>query len=222
MTLNGMKEDEMKALREVKMEVTRYEIGDRIKVRFASEAHYATAIFQDRGCMMFLMDECLNEARPMNEGGGIEGGYDASDLRKWLAEKADEIPKKLHKRMIPFKNGDYLGLLSGAAVFGDAEGFKFGGNPIPWFRDKKHRVGFRKNRAESWWLRDVVSAAAFANVDNYGGVYGGSASRSFGVRPAFRISHFATCPNADSHRKRKEAGRSAGAYADQPTLSCGA
>lgn len=179
----------MKALREVKMEVTRYEIGDRTKVRFASEAHYATAIFQNEGCMMFLMDECLNEAWPMNEGGGIEGGYDASDLRKRLAEKADEIPKKLHKRMVPFENGDYLGLLSGAEVFGDAEGFKYRGNPIPWFRDKKHRAGFRKNGAESWWLRDAVPVVDFAYVNYFGDARHYSASNSLGVRSAFKIKN---------------------------------
>lgn len=42
------------------------------------------------------------------------------------------------------------------------------------------------NRA--WfWLRDVVSASNFADVISYGGAYYSSASRAYGVRPAFSI-----------------------------------
>lgn len=40
----------------------------------------------------------------------------------------------------------------------------------------------------SWyWLRDVVTAAAFANVGHYGDAYYRGASSSAGVRPAFSI-----------------------------------
>lgn len=39
----------------------------------------------------------------------------------------------------------------------------------------------------SWWLRDVVSASAFASVDRNGYAGNGNASYSFGVRPAFLI-----------------------------------
>ena len=39
----------------------------------------------------------------------------------------------------------------------------------------------------SWWLRDVVSGAYFANVGSYGDAICRSASDPFGVRPAFGI-----------------------------------
>lgn len=42
------------------------------------------------------------------------------------------------------------------------------------------------NRA-AWWLRDVITAAAFAFVDSYGNADYRNASASFGVRPAFCI-----------------------------------
>lgn len=41
---------------------------------------------------------------------------------------------------------------------------------------------------QSWWLRDVVSAANFASVTNDGVAYNFNASYSLGVRPAFSIS----------------------------------
>ena len=42
------------------------------------------------------------------------------------------------------------------------------------------------NRA-TWWLRDVITAAAFARVDANGGATSSAASSSRGVRPAFCI-----------------------------------
>ena len=38
-----------------------------------------------------------------------------------------------------------------------------------------------------WWLRDVVNAANFANVNGGGGCGHSGASNSVGVRPAFGI-----------------------------------
>ena len=42
------------------------------------------------------------------------------------------------------------------------------------------------NRA-TWWLRDVITAATFARVNDYGGATYNNASYSSGVRPAFCI-----------------------------------
>lgn len=55
---------------------------------------------------------------------------------------------------------------------------------LPLFQHEPSRIC---NRA-TWWLRDVITASYFAIVDNYGGADYGSASNSFGVRPAFCIS----------------------------------
>lgn len=55
---------------------------------------------------------------------------------------------------------------------------------LPLFQHEPSRIC---NRV-TWWLRDVITASGFANVDGAGnaGYYG--ASNSFGVRPAFCIS----------------------------------
>lgn len=55
---------------------------------------------------------------------------------------------------------------------------------LPLFQHEPSRIC---NRA-SWWLRDVISASAFADVDTSGLAASGYASYSFGVRPAFCIS----------------------------------
>lgn len=55
---------------------------------------------------------------------------------------------------------------------------------LPLFQHEPSRIC---NRA-TWWLRDVITASAFALVYCYGYADYGDASLSFGVRPAFCIS----------------------------------
>ena len=55
---------------------------------------------------------------------------------------------------------------------------------LPLFAHEPSRI---INRVE-YWLRDVVTAASFANVDTYGCAHYDRAANSRGVRPAFCIS----------------------------------
>lgn len=55
---------------------------------------------------------------------------------------------------------------------------------LPLFQHEPSRIC---NRA-AWWLRDVITASAFANVGGNGDAYSGDASLSYGVRPVFCIS----------------------------------
>ena len=54
---------------------------------------------------------------------------------------------------------------------------------FPLFALEPSRICNRGN----WWLRDVASSTAFANVNTTGRAYAASASNSIGVRPAFGI-----------------------------------
>ena len=55
---------------------------------------------------------------------------------------------------------------------------------LPLFQHEPSRIGNRNN----WWLRDVITASNFANVNGGGFATYGYASHSCGVRPAFCIS----------------------------------
>lgn len=55
---------------------------------------------------------------------------------------------------------------------------------LPLFQHEPSRICNRNN----WWLRDVITASGFANVNLYGSADYYAASNSFGVRPAFCIS----------------------------------
>lgn len=54
---------------------------------------------------------------------------------------------------------------------------------LPLFALEPSRICNR----DTWWLRDVITAAAFAGVDSYGSASCSGASDSLGVRPAFCI-----------------------------------
>lgn len=54
---------------------------------------------------------------------------------------------------------------------------------LPLFALEPSRICNR----DTWWLRDVITAAHFASVANDGDAYYGTASYSLGVRPAFCI-----------------------------------
>ena len=55
---------------------------------------------------------------------------------------------------------------------------------LPLFQHEPSRICNRNN----WWLRDVITASRFAYVNAIGLADYGTASNSFGVRPAFCIS----------------------------------
>lgn len=55
---------------------------------------------------------------------------------------------------------------------------------LPLFQHEPSRICNRNN----WWLRDVITASNFANVNANGTATCNYASRSYGVRPAFCIS----------------------------------
>ena len=55
---------------------------------------------------------------------------------------------------------------------------------LPLFQHEPSRICNR----ETWWLRDVITASYFANVDGTGDADCSGASNSHGVRPAFCIS----------------------------------
>lgn len=181
----------MKLMREIKVSTDHFEVGDRIKVKLPGEKHTATAIKDEGDEMLFIFDEYLNKAMPMNRDGGTEGGYEESDMREHLREVAETFPEKLKKRMVKFENGDFLRLLTLSEMCGVDADFNECDGQISWMKqDRRHRIASRKGDEYEWgWLRDVVSGASFANVGSYGIANYAGVSNSLGVRPAFRIKY---------------------------------
>lgn len=173
-------------LRERETETDSLQVGDRIKVSFSGEEHYATAIQQEDDVMLFLADDYLDDAMQMNPTDTTVGGWEESELRKRLQDIAENTDIK--DQLIPFENGDLLTLLSAQEMFGLDENYNKCSGQIEWLKDRRHRIAERKGESYEWgWLRSVVSATHFALVNDAGNANGNRASSALGVRPAFMI-----------------------------------
>ena len=177
-------------IREITIHDKELRVGDRIKVKLRNETHWATAYKKKGSVIFFIFNDCLDELRPMNSTNTTEGGYEASELRKYLIELSEQIPEKLKKKMVPDGNGDYLYLLTLREVCGCNEKWEETSGQLDFFKDRRNRVATcKEDEYANWWLRDVVSSTGFAYVghDGYCDYYGASGA-SIGVRPAFAIS----------------------------------
>lgn len=180
----------MKVSRRQKAEVERFEVGDRIKVKLPGAKYTATAVRQENDGMLFVFDQFFDGAMPMNTDGGTEGGYEASDMRKYLQKVAETLPGKIAKLIVPFENGDKLRLLTITEVCGVDANFNECEGQIPYFKDRRHRIASRKGDEYEWmWTATAVSAAYFALVYDNGGARYLGAGDARGVRPAFKISN---------------------------------
>lgn len=171
---------------------TEIQTGDQIRV-----GHYtATCQTVTPKGALFLLDQYLDEAYPMNRKNTNKGGYEESDLRETLRSKETlDLFDDWGDRMVPFDNGDLLRIPFFGEIFGqeDAEYSEPDGcEQWELMKDRKSRIAFRQNCWEWGWLQNKRkgSAASFCYVSGHGIGYakGWHASNSLGVRPAFLIN----------------------------------
>lgn len=176
--------------RRVAMHADEIKKGDRIKFKLNGSKYSATAVKVSNDRALFVFDQFLDEAMPMNENGSTEGGYEESDMRRYLQKLSEKFPEELKEHMAPFENGDHLRLLSLPEVCGLDDNFDKCSGQIPYFKDRRHRIAERKGEPYEWmWTSTVVSAASFASVHGSGSATSYGAGYALGVRPAFMISN---------------------------------
>ncbi|MDO5540801.1 MAG: DUF6273 domain-containing protein [Eubacteriales bacterium] len=165
-------------------------VGDQITIplkgfgTFLATAHKVT----DNGAM-FIFDEYVAK-RPMNEKNTNHGGFEESDLKRWMDTELfgsfpDWIKSRIYGLTIPT-----VGEIIGWGDNWDKEHFeKDFDQQLPLMKECKNRSAYFKNKLEWGWLRNAVkqeySSAGFAVVSNFGVAYYGGASFSGGVRPEF-------------------------------------
>ena len=178
----------MKVYRETQTEAEHIRIGDKIDIEIDKKTWKATAVHREGNRVLFVLDEVICKHR-MNPEDTTKGGYEASEMRKYLDELTKTIPDEILNVMQPDSLGNYLWLLSMQEVHGIDEDWNDDDGQIEWFKDRRHRIAPHNGKDANWWLRSVASAANFAYVD--GGGYAGNNDASHtwvGVRPAFAIS----------------------------------
>lgn len=167
-------------------------VGDKITVdlkelgKFKATAHEVT----DNN-VLFIFDNYIAE-RPMNKKPTNEGGYEKSDLKKWIDSYLyNSFPLELKTRMLELTIPT-VGQVVGWENEWDKEHFEANDDEqLPLMKLIKNRVAYFNNKCKWGWPRNATkkeySSAHFALVATGGGASCGYASYYNGVRPYFRL-----------------------------------
>ena len=189
----------MKVIRKMEMlanvELGGFKVGDQIHVG----KHYtATCQKVGKNGAIFMFDQCMDEVMAMNHQKTNGGGYESSDLRKflqWLSMTS--IFNDIREMMVPFKKtGDLLRIPTAEEMFGPEKAHEHYEilsikNQWPLMKDRYNRIAFRgeDQDKECWWLQNKYddSTACFAITNSCGSLDGNYASATIGVRVVFRL-----------------------------------
>ena len=180
----------MKALRKQKIETANIQVGDQIVIplaelgEFTATAHKVT----DEG-VMFIFDNYIT-CRPMNNRSINKGGFEKSDLKKWmdtvlLMAFPEELRDKIYGLTLPT-----VGQIVGHEDEWDNKNLEPDSDEqLPLMKECKNRIACFEDGLTWGWLRNATkeefSSAYFAAVYTGGGTSYSLASVSCGVRPEF-------------------------------------
>lgn len=179
----------MEVIRAHKIGTSYFKVGDQIELE---NGYSATCQKAGKKKALFFLDQYLDKTYPMNVESTNEGGYEASDLRKELQkDEVLDIFEPVRESMIPFKNGDLLRIPYREELFGEADIYEPSEKKqLPLMSDRRNRIASRKDdEYEQGWLMNKVkdSVFYFALVCDNGNANYDLSSRSYGVRPVFRL-----------------------------------
>lgn len=180
----------MQVFRTTTIETEDFQIGDRISIELKDLGTFMATIHKitDAGALVIFDEYVIS--RPMNDEWTNDGGFEKSDLKKWMnTALLSAFPENLrtHIRELSIPS---IGELFGHDDDWNERTFETDSDEqLPLMKERRNRVAYLNNNWEWGWLRNAtkksVSSADFASVDDGGDTYCGNASNSYGVRPEF-------------------------------------
>ena len=180
----------MKVLRKQEIDTANIQVGDQMVIplaelgEFTATAHKVT----DEGTM-FIFDNYVTR-RPMNNRNTNKGGFEKSDLKKWMDTVLfmafpDELRDKIYGLTLPT-----VGQIVGHEDEWDNKNLEPDiDEQLPLMKECKNRIACFEDQLAWGWLRNATkeefSSATFASVNDRGYPNYGNASGSYGVRPEF-------------------------------------
>lgn len=180
----------MKVLRKQEIDTANIQVGDQMVIplaelgEFTATAHKVT----DEG-VMFIFDDYVTR-RPMNNRNTNKGGFEKSDLKKWMDTVLymafpEELRDKIYGLTLPT-----VGQIVGHEDEWDNKNLEPDTNEqLPLMKKCKNRIACFEDQLAWGWLRNATkeefSSAYFAGVGDGGDAGYGLASNSGGVRPEF-------------------------------------
>lgn len=180
----------MKVLRKQEIDTANIQVGDQMVIplaelgEFTATAHKVT----DEG-VMFIFDDYVT-SRPMNNRNTNKGGFEKSDLKKWMDTVLfmafpEELRDKIYGLTLPT-----VGQIVGHEDEWDNKNLEPDiDEQLPLMKECKNRIACSEDQLAWGWLRNATkeefSSALFAFVGSYGDTAYANASYSRGVRPEF-------------------------------------
>ena len=180
--------------------------GDNIPVTLKNGEEVSFDVGRDEsGKVYFIMHDCMKERKPMNSECTSAGGWEESDMRKYLNKEVIKLlPDELQEIIKPTKivqiwggkrreTEDKLFLLSRTQVFGKGKGYEAiepDDSQIDIFKTERNRVKEREDYGTAfWWERSPYSGRSnyFCGVGSCGYADYYSASSSYGVAFGFCV-----------------------------------
>lgn len=180
----------MKVLRKQEIDTANIQVGDQMVIPLAELGAFTVTAHKvtDEG-VMFIFDDYVTR-RPMNNRNTNKGGFEKSDLKKWMDTVLymafpEELRDKIYGLTLPT-----VGQIVGHEDEWDNKNLEPDTNEqLPLMKKCKNRIACFEDQLAWGWLRNATkeefSSADFANVLSYGYSSYVNASDSCGVRPEF-------------------------------------
>ena len=180
----------MKVLRKQEIDTANIQVGDQMVIPLAELGEFTATTHKvtDEG-VMFIFDDYVTR-RPMNNRDTNKGGFEKSDLKKWMDTVLfmafpEELRDKIYGLTLPT-----VGQIVGHEDEWDNKNLEPDiDEQLPLMKECKNRIACFEDQLAWGWLRNATkeefSSARFAFVNACGYAGYGNASGSFGVRPEF-------------------------------------
>ena len=180
----------MKVLRKQEIDTANIQVGDQMVIPLAELGEFTATTHKvtDEG-VMFIFDDYVTR-RPMNNRDTNKGGFEKSDLKKWMDTVLfmafpEELRDKIYGLTLPT-----VGQIVGHEDEWDNKNLEPDiDEQLPLMKECKNRIACFEDQLAWGWLRNATkeefSSAYFAFVSGNGYAASTAASNSYGVRPEF-------------------------------------
>ena len=168
--------------------MTNAELGDKTFMELDGLGEFAATVHKVTDDKIMLIFDDYVAKRPMNESGTNKGGFEDSDLNKWLhTEFVKALPYSIRVRLTDVTIPT-VGEMFGWDDERDRNNFEADNDKqLPLMKQRRNRVAYYNNKCKCGWLRNATkkefSSAIFARVNGNGNANCGGASYSIGIRP---------------------------------------
>lgn len=164
------------------------EVGDKTTIKLDGLGEFAATVHKVTDDKVMLIFDDYVAKRPINESGTNNGGFEDSDLNKWLhTEFVKALPYSIRARLTDVTIPT-VGEMFGWDDERDRNNFEADNDKqLPLMKQRRNRVAYYNNECEFGWLRNATkkefSSACFACVRDNGITDFNGVSHSGGVRP---------------------------------------